>query len=279
MVSRSQSNKNRYDPDAAGAFWTGRLESTDPLAAVLTYNAHPALNRAYDRWERELLRSLLPAAARKWNALDIGCGIGRISVELAKAGAEVTAVDVSEKMLAACRARARRNRVSHRVTTVHGSADHLPVKSRHDVITCFGLLEHLPPNVRTGCLREALSRLKARGRMYVVVNNHRNVFLKSHYPLKQQRADGYFVGLVGLPWLRQYCTRRGFRATVRGANPFYALAHYHLLPHRKQLKLSEREVAHLCALAGSLDLAHPLDGPVPDRFASHYFVEIKKIAG
>ncbi len=278
MASRSQSGGKKYDPAAAGEFWSGRLESTDPLAAVLTYNAHPALNRAYDRWERELLRSLLPATTKRWTALDIGCGIGRIAVELAKAGADVTAVDVSEKMLAACRARARRNRVSARVTTVHGSADRLPVASRYDVITCFGLLEHLPPAVRAGCLREALNRLKARGRMYVVVNNHRNVFLARQYPLQEQRADGYFVGLVGLPWLRQYCTRRGFRVTVRGANPFYALTHYHLLPHRKRLKLSEREIAHLCALAGSLDLAHPLDGPVPDRFASHYFVEIRKSA-
>jgi len=265
-----------YRPEAAGAFWSRRLKVTDPLAAVLTFDAPVELNQAYDRWERHTLRRLLPSPLDGKRALDIGCGIGRIAVEVARLGAEVIAVDVSEAMLAECRANARRRRVASRVQPVVGSADRLPVDSRFDIITCFGLLEHLPPAPRRVAMQQAFELLKARGKMFVVVNNHRNVFLGDSYCLKAQREDGYFVGLVGLDWVRRLCDRQGMRLVLRAANSFYALAHYHLLPHRATLALTKKEIGDLCRLAGALDLDHPLDGPLADRFASHFLIEITR---
>ena len=267
----------RYDTEAAGRFWNQRLKSTDPLAAVLTYNAPASLNRAYDAWETKSLIRLLPKRVKGASAFDIGCGIGRLTVLLAEAGVQVTALDLSPAMLARCRARARRKGTASRVTTVCGSAHDLAaVDGKFDLITCFGLLEHLPPRQRRSCLTEAFARLKKRGRMFVVVNNKDNVFLKTGYRLKKQKPDGYYVSLVGLDWLEQACAREKMSLTLKAANPFYSLVHYHVLPNRKLLGVTDRKLAALCKQACELDLAHPIDGPLPEKLASHFLVEIRR---
>jgi SAM-dependent methyltransferase len=49
---------------------------------------------------------ILAAAAGAASVLDVGCGSGRLAVELARSGAAVTGIDVSEARLAAARKRA-----------------------------------------------------------------------------------------------------------------------------------------------------------------------------
>ncbi len=277
IPKKNRTNANRsYDPTAAEDFWTRRLESTDPMSAVLTYDADPELNRAYDRWEIENLLRLLPRKTEGKRALDLGCGVGRIAVALARADLQVTALDVSAAMLATCRRRASRQKVLSRVKLVHGSASDLAEDGPlFDIITCFGLLEHLPESQRRQCLERACHRLKRRGKMLVVVNNSENALLKPRYPLKEQRDDGYFVGLVGMKWLRQIAGRLNMTVTMRSANAFYALAHYLLAPQRKALGVTKRDLRDVCRLASQLDLEHPLNGPIPDRLASHFMVELR----
>jgi hypothetical protein len=62
---------------------------------------------------------------------------------------------------------------------------------------------------------------------------------------------------------------------LKAANPFYAVTHYHVLANSRLLSLSDSELKRLSRLACDLDLAHPLDGPLPDRLASHFMVEIR----
>ena len=52
--------------------------------------------------------------------LDIGCGGGRYAIELARAGAEVTAIDFSPEMIAMARERAHAAGLAHRITLVEG---------------------------------------------------------------------------------------------------------------------------------------------------------------
>ena len=85
----------KYSKEAAARFWSKRLKSTDPLAAVLTYNVPKILNESYNKWENEgFIKALSPSLVRI-KALDIGCGTGRISLALAKLGADVTCLDLS----------------------------------------------------------------------------------------------------------------------------------------------------------------------------------------
>jgi ubiquinone/menaquinone biosynthesis C-methylase UbiE len=52
--------------------------------------------------------------------LDVGCGSGRYSVELARAGAEVVGVDFSEEMLSMARRRAEEAGVTDKTTFISG---------------------------------------------------------------------------------------------------------------------------------------------------------------
>lgn len=277
MRRGSTSRSKVYNPKAADRFWSQRVKSTDQLSAVLSYGAPKELNRLYDRWERGALSRILPKTLRRRQAVDIGAGVGRISVMLAKMGAEVTSVDISGDMLTRLARGARTAHVRRQITLVQGSSHQIPLPDRSfDMVTCFGLLEHLPEDIRAATVREAARLVKGSGRIYCVVNNIDNPFLSRNYPLKRQRPDGYFVSLVGLKWLQTLCRTSGLNLTVRAANPWYGLVHYHLYPYLKDLTISANEFGHICDLALHLDNEQLLPSRAERLFASHFLVELRR---
>lgn len=265
-----------YNKKAAGRFWSERLLETDPLAAVLTFDAPKILNKIYDQWERQSLLSLLDGRLENKNVLDIGCGIGRISLPLARQGAKITGLDLSAAMLDRLRLNAKKLGLSRSVTCLNCSSDSLPLDDRSfDIIICFGLLEHLPALVRRRTMLEAFRVVKKRGRIFVVVNNIDNPMLKPRYKLKAQRRDGYFVTLVGLDWLIGLAEKNGLKASVTARNPFYGLAHYYWRPRAEALFGSEKEFVKACELAVRSDMLGDFDKVTANRLASHFMVEIK----
>lgn len=79
--------------------------------------------------------------------LEIGCGIGTDTINFARHGALVTAVDLSEQSLAIARERAAVYGVEDRIQFHQGSAEELtsvvPVE-RYDLIYSFGVIHHTP---------------------------------------------------------------------------------------------------------------------------------------
>ncbi|MDW8417760.1 MAG: class I SAM-dependent methyltransferase, partial [Bacteroidia bacterium] len=79
--------------------------------------------------------------------LEIGCGIGTDTINFARHGAYVTAVDLSEKSLEIARQRAKVYNMEDRITFIHANAEELdryvPVE-RYDLIYSFGVLHHTP---------------------------------------------------------------------------------------------------------------------------------------
>jgi 2-polyprenyl-3-methyl-5-hydroxy-6-metoxy-1,4-benzoquinol methylase len=79
--------------------------------------------------------------------LEIGCGIGTDTISFARHGAQVTAVDLTEKSLEVARQRARVFGLDDRVTFLQANAeklsDYVPVEP-YDLIYSFGVIHHTP---------------------------------------------------------------------------------------------------------------------------------------
>lgn len=82
------------------------------------------------------------------NVLDVGCGGGILSEAMAKLGAKVTGIDMTEKPLDVARHHAEQNglQINYHQTTIE---DFLQKQTacnaeKFDVITCLEMLEHVP---------------------------------------------------------------------------------------------------------------------------------------
>ena len=86
-------------------------------------------------------------AWRGKRVLEIGCGIGTTTMSFARAGAHVTAVDLSAESLALAKQRAQVYGVEDRVRFVVGDAEDLPSlvpAEPYDLVWSFGVIHHSP---------------------------------------------------------------------------------------------------------------------------------------
>jgi ubiquinone/menaquinone biosynthesis C-methylase UbiE len=94
--------------------------------------------------------------------LDFGCGSGENSLVLARRGAVVTGVDISESLVAIARKRLQLNGCDHSATFVLGSAHDLPLQDASvDVVLGIAILHHLDLDASS---REVHRVLKPGGR-------------------------------------------------------------------------------------------------------------------
>ncbi len=79
--------------------------------------------------------------------LELGCGIGTDTIAFARAGANVTAVDLSEESLALARKRAEVYGLTDRIEFYCADAEHLAdvvPAAAYDLIYSFGVIHHTP---------------------------------------------------------------------------------------------------------------------------------------
>lgn len=84
---------------------------------------------------------------RNKEVLEIGCGIGTDTINFARHGASVTAIDLSAKSLEIARQRVEVYGLQERIRFYQGNAEHLtkfvPVQP-YDLIYSFGVIHHTP---------------------------------------------------------------------------------------------------------------------------------------
>ncbi len=103
--------------------------------------------------------------------VDIGAGTGRLSLELLKRGASVTAIDVSEEMLAILKKKANRAEAA-RLSTLVGDAESIPVPDNtFDFVVAAFLIVHLKDPARF--FDEAYRVLKPGGSLVVTNINQK----------------------------------------------------------------------------------------------------------
>jgi 2-polyprenyl-6-hydroxyphenyl methylase/3-demethylubiquinone-9 3-methyltransferase len=153
----------------------------------MTTNVHPAETAKFDRlaarwWDPEgesrPLHDLNPVRlcyiADRTNlkgarALDVGCGGGILSESLARAGANVIAIDLAPAVLDIARLHLHESGVAvdYRDTSVETLAAEMP--AAFDVIACMEMLEHVPDP--GSVIRACATLLKPGGSLFVSTLN------------------------------------------------------------------------------------------------------------
>ena len=160
------------------------------------------------------------AAYSSWagaRVLDVGCGIGTDTIRFAKAGAKVTAVDLSPVSLGIARKRAALETCIMDVTfyeaNVERLSDVVPVEP-YDLIYSFGVLHHTPHP--ESALQELLKYTRS-GTIFKLMLYHRNsakarwALWKTRYAwrlfTKEERIAAYSEAQTGCPITWTYSQR------------------------------------------------------------------------
>ena len=134
--------------DAVRAYW-------DERPCNLRHSSEPIGTRTYfDEVEARKYRvePHIPSFAdfERWKnkrVLEIGCGIGTDTINFARAGAKLTAVDLSPKSLEIARARAEVFGLSDQICFYCANAEELsavvPIE-QYDLVYSFGVIHHSP---------------------------------------------------------------------------------------------------------------------------------------
>ena len=125
-------------------------------------NAQTLARRDVAFWQRL-------AAAQDGRVLELGCGTGRLTIPVARAGAEIVGIDRSDPMLARARQRLRRSRAS--ALLVRGDIRHLPFRRRMRfaaVLAAYGILQSLTRERDLTRTFESVRRVLRRGGLFAI---------------------------------------------------------------------------------------------------------------
>jgi ubiquinone/menaquinone biosynthesis C-methylase UbiE len=149
------------------------------------------------------IAALMPAGGA---VLEVAPGPGFLSIELAKRGLHVQAVDISKTMVELARKNAAAERAA--VTFMHGNAAELPVRKESvDFVVCRAAFKNFTEPVKA--MREMLRVLRPGGTA-LLIDMRRDTTM--------DEARKYVNGL-GLGWFQRNLTTLSFRPLIKRAYP------------------------------------------------------------
>jgi 2-polyprenyl-3-methyl-5-hydroxy-6-metoxy-1,4-benzoquinol methylase len=222
-----------------------RFGGGDGLAAVCSYGMPAFYNRMIDVSQRLALAPWLrvPPGTR---VLDIGCGVGRWSCQLAARGAQVTGVDISPTMIRQAILRAGARGVGDRCRFLVQDLAALAAGDTFDLILGVTVLQHIlePAHLRAA-LERMVGHLAANGRLVLLEAAPSRYATACDSAIFRARHRDSYLQLFGECGLR-------LRA-LTGVDP--APFKTWLLPHLRSLS----RPARLATLAAATALSLPVD--------------------
>jgi SAM-dependent methyltransferase len=168
--------------DTVRDFWEAHVNNeyyTDEERASDSYFADIEARRYRTHYHLRELLDLLDGRGRR--LLEVGCGMGVDSVQLAQRGFDVTAVDLTENGLRVARDYAARRGVE--IDFRLGNAEDLDFPDESfDVVYSFGVLHHTPDIERS--VREVHRVLRPGGTAYVMLYHRDSVVNLTHKVLR-----------------------------------------------------------------------------------------------
>jgi len=110
----------------------------------------------------EWINARAPLAGK--NVIDIGCGGGILSESMARKGAKVTGIDLSEKALKVADLHSLESGVAVRYKLIAAEEMAAQEAGQYDVVTCMEMLEHVPDPL--SIVRAAATLVKPGGHVF-----------------------------------------------------------------------------------------------------------------
>ena len=214
------------------------------LPAVCSYGMPAFYNRYIEICQRRALLPQLPASTNTAaTVLDVGCGVGRWSLELAARGFKVTGVDLSPYMIELARNRAAQSGVA--ATFAVSDVVSMNLGRTFDVIVCVTVLQHiLDPQLARVALERLASHLSPGGQL---------ILLEAAPPRRTLRCDTAVFRARSLDWYLEHLSAVGLSVVMqRGVDPMPFKAW--LLPHYRRLPKAVGAVSLALTTAVSLPL-------------------------
>ena len=173
----------------------------------------------------EWINALAPLAGQR--VVDVGCGGGILAEAIARKGATVTGIDLSEKALKVADLHSLESGVAVRYELI--SAEDLAAREagQYDVVTCMEMLEHVPDP--SAVVRACANLAKPGGRVFFSTLNRKPksylfAILGAEYVLRLlPRGTHDYAKFITPAELSQYSRNAGLQvAGVKGMtyNPF-----------------------------------------------------------
>lgn len=157
--------------------------------------------------EMEVALAAVRSVARPTDAvLEIGAGTGRFALQIAPRVRQLTAIDLSEAMLAVLRRKAAERGVAN-VTTSAGEFLAFPFESRFDLIVSFSAIEYLADKQ---ALFAKLAALLNPGGQLILTTPH-NTFFRWWGRMGNYFRQGLFMQAYGKREMRRLLAANGLR--------------------------------------------------------------------
>lgn len=232
---------------ASSVYWEQRAvrfaREGEGLAAVCSYGMPAFYNKAIQWTQRHALRPHIGTWSGR-RVLDVGCGVGRWSLQLAAQGNHVVGMDLSQTMVDVARRRAVEQGLSCRFQ--QGNVVHADLDDRFDSILVVTVLQHIldPVDVRRA-IDNLVRHLNPGGSL---------VLLEAAPTGAQDRCDTNVFHARCESDYRELLMEAGLRVDrISGVDPIPLKTW--LLPYYKKLPMMMAQAA----LAGVTAVSLPLD--------------------